>query len=823
MPGSVIAMAVTSSPEAQPGSQRRFCSSLPKLWMYGTTMSECSDMREAPLVDARQLLDDDDRVEEVAARPAVALLQPRAQEAARARLAPRLAIDHACLAPARLVGDHLALDELAEGLAEELVVVVEQRAVHAVRSIRGPTARTDVCQIGAPWARGGVCKRQPLMSAAAGCGPSSRPVCDRLGWRRGGCSRDGTEDQHGEEGTKVRRGACSSAPRKTSSGSSPRWRAARARGDASEAAADARSATTATASRRRTSRSKAQRPSILTRNAQFDYINAKAERCIDRGHPVISVAIKKKEPAGNFKNARRPGAKVTAGEQAVVADLDEAVGQNVEEKAANEFLGGHDDLLAILGSKADAVFVERDESVVRDAHAMRVSAEILEDLLRSGEGTFCVHHPVLAVEGVLEVAEGLAIGEAGTGATQVEFAVVVGSSEPAQELAAEEVGQHADGEEILLAARDPAVAGGREAATSDDAVDMGMESEITSPRVKDGGHAQLGAQTLGVLPELEKSAGRGREEEVEDSLPVPTSEQPELMRQGEHDVEVVRGQDVLHALVDPLGLSQRLALRAVAISARVVGGPRERAPVAQVHVSAEDLGSADFDGTHGRPLLRAEGVRLSINLADGAEDVRHLEARPPFSPCGRSRPLRMHVPLPEDLAFLCPEQVERTLGSANVPETHLGVAGRRLDRSVSEQPLDGANVCARLQEMRGESVPKRMGCYTLAEAALDNDLMQDALDSSRRDRAARDYSWEQLGSIGATDPAVRPQNLEQSLAEHHVAVLRPLALMDMDEHPLAVDVGDLEGTGLRDAKPCPVRRHQDRFGQGMFGAAAIFR
>ena len=27
MPGSVIAIAVTSSPEAMPGSQRRFCSS----------------------------------------------------------------------------------------------------------------------------------------------------------------------------------------------------------------------------------------------------------------------------------------------------------------------------------------------------------------------------------------------------------------------------------------------------------------------------------------------------------------------------------------------------------------------------------------------------------------------------------------------------------------------------------------------------------------------------------------------------------------------------------------------------------------------------
>ena len=38
------------------------------------------------------------------------------------------------------------------------------------------------------------------------------------------------------------------------------------------------------------------------RNAQFEQINAKAETCIERGVPVISVDTKKKELVGNFKN-----------------------------------------------------------------------------------------------------------------------------------------------------------------------------------------------------------------------------------------------------------------------------------------------------------------------------------------------------------------------------------------------------------------------------------------------------------------------------------------------------------------------------------------
>ena len=41
------------------------------------------------------------------------------------------------------------------------------------------------------------------------------------------------------------------------------------------------------------------------RNAQFEHINAKAQDCIQRGVPVISVDTKKKELIGNFKNGGR--------------------------------------------------------------------------------------------------------------------------------------------------------------------------------------------------------------------------------------------------------------------------------------------------------------------------------------------------------------------------------------------------------------------------------------------------------------------------------------------------------------------------------------
>lgn len=41
------------------------------------------------------------------------------------------------------------------------------------------------------------------------------------------------------------------------------------------------------------------------RNAQFEHLNAKAQQCLERGVPFISVDTKKKELVGNFKNAGR--------------------------------------------------------------------------------------------------------------------------------------------------------------------------------------------------------------------------------------------------------------------------------------------------------------------------------------------------------------------------------------------------------------------------------------------------------------------------------------------------------------------------------------
>jgi len=77
------------------------------------------------------------------------------------------------------------------------------------------------------------------------------------------------------------------------------------------------------------------------RNAQFEYINHKAERCVKRGVPVISVDTKKKELVGNFKNGGREWQPTGEPERVEVHDfpgdaIGKAIPYGIYDVASNE-------------------------------------------------------------------------------------------------------------------------------------------------------------------------------------------------------------------------------------------------------------------------------------------------------------------------------------------------------------------------------------------------------------------------------------------------------------------------------------------------------
>ena len=143
MPGSVMAIAVISSPAQMPGSQRARCwSSSPRLVKYGRQMSLCR-VRPSPaaLSPARWISSAMTTLKRKSRTPpppcSSGTSMPR--KPAGAGGGEQAPVDDAGLLPLLAVRHRLPLEERAEGRPELLVGVVEQGALHGAshRRVRG--------------------------------------------------------------------------------------------------------------------------------------------------------------------------------------------------------------------------------------------------------------------------------------------------------------------------------------------------------------------------------------------------------------------------------------------------------------------------------------------------------------------------------------------------------------------------------------------------------------------------------------------------------------------------------------------------------------
>lgn len=100
------------------------------------------------------------------------------------------------------------------------------------------------------------------------------------------------------------------------------------------------------------------------------------------------------------------------GEQAVVPDFDESVGEDVEEESPDELEGGQGhgsgvvSMFGVSVLEGDLISFETDDPAVGDGAAVGVSAEVSDDVLGTSEWGLAVDVPVDPVEAVEEGAEG---------------------------------------------------------------------------------------------------------------------------------------------------------------------------------------------------------------------------------------------------------------------------------------------------------------------------------------------------------------------------------------------------------------------------------
>ncbi len=199
--------------------------------------------------------------------------------------------------------------------------------------------------------------------------------------------------------------------------------------------------------------------------------------------------------------------------------------------------------------------------------------------------------------------------------------------EPFEEEPAEETRQHPHGQEEAGLAGDPARSVQRQAAAGNDDVDVRMVGQRRAPGVQYGGQADARAQMLRVGRDRGQRLGGGPEQEVVDGGLVLERDGADRRRQGEDDVVIGNRQEFGLAVFEPFPRRGRLALRAVAIAAGIVGDPFVRTVLAALDVSAERGCATGLDRRHDLQLVEAHvtGVGHSPRRPVGAKDVGDLQ------------------------------------------------------------------------------------------------------------------------------------------------------------------------------------------------------
>ncbi len=105
-----------------------------------------------------------------------------------------------------------------------------------------------------------------------------------------------------------------------------------------------------------------------------------------------------------FARAREFLASAAIGEQPEMANAYESRGEDMEEETADELVAGQGHGFDAIGvsvitpTETDLALGEVDEAVVGQCDTVGISPKVSDDLLRSGEGTLGVDHPIVRAQ-----------------------------------------------------------------------------------------------------------------------------------------------------------------------------------------------------------------------------------------------------------------------------------------------------------------------------------------------------------------------------------------------------------------------------------------
>ncbi len=123
--------------------------------------------------------------------------------------------------------------------------------------------------------------------------------------------------------------------------------------------------------------------------------------------------LKRRGLLEELARAREFLASTAIGEQAEMAYAYESQGEDMKEETTDEFVAGQGHGFDAIGvsvitpPETDLALGEVDETVVGQCDAVGISPKVSDDLLRSGEGTLGVDHPIVRTQRFEEGGEAL--------------------------------------------------------------------------------------------------------------------------------------------------------------------------------------------------------------------------------------------------------------------------------------------------------------------------------------------------------------------------------------------------------------------------------
>ena len=136
-----------------------------------------------------------------------------------------------------------------------------------------------------------------------------------------------------------------------------------------------------------------------------------------------------------------------------------------------------------------------------------------------------------------------------------------------------------------------------DAASGNDAVDVGMKLQALIPTVEHAEETDLGTEMPWITSDFKQGLSTGVQEQVVDESLVLQCKRSQFPGQSKDSMDVASGQKLPFARLKPASARVALAARAMSISARVVGDVgRVSAAGAAIAMSTQRGGAAARDG-----------------------------------------------------------------------------------------------------------------------------------------------------------------------------------------------------------------------------------